>query len=117
MDGAGLGPRRLSGGSGTCAELGRDTIVGCWANAEGKKRAEGERGRSWAALGCVGGKGRGGGLGRFGLLVSGFGWAGFWVPSLFYFYFKQSLNSNTNLNSNHTQIIKTMHQHECNIKI
>ena len=30
---------------------------------------------------------------------------------------KESLNSNTNLNSNHTQIIKTMHQHECNTKI
>ena len=47
----------------------------------------GERGRRWAALGHAGGKGRGGGLGRFGLLFSGFGWAGFWVPSLFYFYF------------------------------
>ena len=37
--------------------------------------------------------------------------------SLFYFYSKQSLNSNQNLNSNHSQIIKTMNQHECNIKI
>ena len=28
----------------------------------------------------------------------------------------KGLNSNTNLNSNHTQIFKTMHQHECNTK-
>ena len=34
--------------------------------------------------------------------------------SISYFYFKQSLNSNENLNSNHTQTIKTMHQHEYN---
>ena len=89
MDGAGLGPRRLSGGSGTRAELGRDAIVGCWAHAEGKKRAEGERGRSWAALGRAGGKGRGGGLGRFGLLVSGFGFLSFF----FSFSFSNSLKS------------------------
>ena len=77
--------------------------------------------------------------------VAGFGWAewgagvgpawdsagpGTWVGfellgwfsfsnfnSISYFYFKQSLNSNKNLKSNHTQTIKTMHQHECNTKI
>ena len=53
------------------------------------------------------------------------GWAGaglslvlgsFSIPSSLLFLIKQSLNSNTNLNSNHTQIIKTMHQHLCNNK-
>ena len=53
-------------------------------------------------------------LGRAGL---GFGLGCFGFGFLFYFYSKQSLNSKQNLNSNHTQIIKTIHQHECNTKI
>ena len=75
------------------AERGRKKGLG-WATRESVARprgadlraardaGRGERGRRWAALGHAGGKGRGGGLGRFGLLFSGFGWAGFWVPSL-----------------------------------
>ena len=68
----------------------------CWA-------AAGRREKGWAAQGFVG--------------------AGHsvWVPFSFTTSIsktnKQSLNSNTNLNSNHTQIIKTMHQHECSTKI
>ena len=51
--------------------------------------------------------------GLFGLVTR------FGFPFLFYSISKtnkQSLNSNTTLNSDHTQIIKTMHQHECDTK-
>ena len=58
---------------------------------------------------------------RKGVVGCGFGLLGWFSFSNFnsisYFYFKQSLNSNKNLNSNHTQTIKTMHQYECNTKI
>ena len=53
------------------------------------------------------------GLGVLGFLM------GFYFSFLFYSISKtnkQSLNSNTTLNSDHTQIIKTMHQHECDTK-
>ena len=68
-------------------------------------------------LGCEG-KGGPDGLELLGWVL-GF-LLGFYFPFLFYSISKtnkQSLNSNTTLNSNHTQIIKTMHQHECNNKI
>ena len=62
-------------------------------------------GPHWAGLGWVGLLG----------LLRWFSFSNF--NSISYFYFKQSLNSNKNLNSNHTQKIKTMHQHECNKKV
>ena len=78
------------------------------------------REHAWAERGEAGGAGPSW-AGPFGLeeevgragLVSGFlGWFSFSNSnSISYFYFKQSLNSN------HTQTIKTMHQHECNTKI
>ena len=94
----------------------------------GKERSwRGER--TWAEreLGRAGS----GGAGRLGREGKGgpdglelLGWVlgflmGFYFPFLSYPISKtnkQSLNSNTTLNSNHTQIIKTMHQHECNTK-
>ena len=46
---------------------------------------------------------------------------GLWVPFYFSFFSisnsNNSLNSKQSLNSNHTQIIKIMHQHECNTKV
>ena len=90
----------------------------------GKELGQGRGVKDWARADWSGGVGPGE------LLVprrrnwaAGMGWAGaglslvlgsFSIPSSLLFLIKQSLNSNTNLNSNHTQIFKTMHQHECN---
>ena len=94
-----------------------------WAAGAGVGRAAGRwaAGKGW--VGPSAGKGEGVGLGPVGLEL--LGWVlgflmGFYFPFLFYSISKtnkQSLNSNTTLNSNHTQIIKTMHQHECSTKI
>ena len=78
------------------------------------------------ALGQGGKRGKGKWAGLLGWVEIGAGFSGFLLfyffffsnfNSISYFYFKQSLNSNFYLNSNHTQTIKTMHQHECNTKI
>ena len=87
---SGLGKRRGIG-------LGRSRGRPGGSRAE---RGEGLGRRVWAAVGLKADF-------FFGFFLSKFN-------SISYFYFKQSLNSNENLNSNHTQTIKTMHQHECN---
>ena len=89
----GRGARRLGGG----VELGRGKRVGL--------------GEQELAMGRV--------LGWVKFLGFGLVRGGFQVWGLFFYLYSISktnqthLNSNWNLNSNHTQSIKSMHQHEC----
>jgi len=86
--------------------------VGCWGSRAGEKEKERPAGKE--GLGWV------------------FPWAGLfwvwassrvWAPFLFLFslsflfLIQTKFEFKTGLNSNHSQIIKTMHQHECNTKI
>ena len=103
----------------------RQRAAGCGVK-EGESWARGERGKEdWAGrVGSGPGKGELGwaaGLGCWAGLDSGFLFS--WVfssilfPLSFLFLNQTKFEFNTNLNSNHTQVIKTMHQHECNTKI
>ena len=100
-------------GGGSCGPRWEETEVGQVSVGQAGCGGEstGERsGPSW--LGWVAGEG----------WTAEMGWAGAGLSLVLGSFSISStllylIQTNSNLNSNHTQLIKTMHQHECNTKI